>query len=288
MKKFFLAICIFTLLFVNSSFAAETPEQDILYVGFLNRLMTTEEEFYGIIKNSWSTKGWSILGGNHDVDAARFYDSLISMQMALNSGEIDEMILPDFVSEYLMKTNSNYTPSCISNSGTMGLCFGFMSDRKDLAQRWNEALRMMRNEWVLSGLVQKYIKDFQNNNYNYSFYDSKNNKERIKFERFPNAQTIKVAVTGDMPPVDFVGEDGLPTGFNIAVLAEIGRRLKVNIEIITLNANARTAALVSGRADVVFWYEINTSLGKQFDVPDDVILSDPYYEWNQFFHIRAK
>lgn len=285
MKKIFLAICIITLLCVNASYAAESDEQDILYVGFLNHLMTTEEEFYGIIKNSWSTKGWSILGGNHDVDAAKFYDSLISMQMALNSGEIDEMILPDFVAEYLMKTNSNYMPSCISNSGTMGLCFGFMNDRKDLAQRWNEALRMIRNEWILSGLVQKYIKDFQKNN---SFYDSKSKKERIKFEHFQDAQTIKVAVTGDMPPLDFIGEDGLPTGFNIAVLAEIGRRLKVNIEIVTLNANARTAALVSGRADVVFWYEVNTSLGKQFDVPDDVILSDPYYEWNQFFHIRLK
>lgn len=285
MKKIFLAICIITLFFVNSSYASESDENDILYVGFLNHLMTTEEEFYGIIKNSWSTKGWSILGGNHDVDAAKFYDSLISMQMALNSGEIDEMILPDFVAEYLMKTNSNYMPSCISNSGTMGLCFGFMNDRKDLAQRWNEALRMIRNEWILSGLVQKYIKDFQKNN---SFYDSKSKKERIKFEHFQDAQTIKVAVTGDMPPLDFIGEDGLPTGFNIAVLAEIGRRLKVNIEIVTLNANARTAALVSGRADVVFWYEVNTSLGKQFDVPDDVILSDPYYEWNQFFHIRLK
>lgn len=285
MKKIFLAICIITLFFVNSSYASESDENDILYVGFLNHLMTTEEEFYGIIKNSWSTKGWSILGGNHDVDAAKFYDSLISMQMALNSGEIDEMILPDFVAEYLMKTNSNYMPSCISNSGTMGLCFGFMNDRKDLAQRWNEALRMIRNEWILSGLVQKYINDFQKNN---SFYDSKSKKERIKFEHFQDAQTIKVAVTGDMPPLDFIGEDGLPTGFNIAVLAEIGRRLKVNIEIVTLNANARTAALVSGRADVVFWYEVNTSLGKQFDVPDDVILSDPYYEWNQFFHIRLK
>lgn len=285
MKKIFLAICIITLLCVNASYAAESDEQDILYVGFLNHLMTTEEEFYGIIKNSWSTKGWSILGGNHDVDAAKFYDSLISMQMALNSGEIDEMILPDFVAEYLMKTNSNYMPSCISNSGTMGLCFGFMNDRKDLVQRWNEALRMIRNEWILSGLVQKYINDFQKNN---SFYDSKSKKERIKFEHFQDAQTIKVAVTGDMPPLDFIGEDGLPTGFNIAVLAEIGRRLKVNIEIVTLNANARTAALVSGRADVVFWYEVNTSLGKQFDVPDDVILSDPYYEWNQFFHIRLK
>ena len=275
-KKILLAL----LLIFIFAFSAFCDEKDILYVGFLNRLMTNEEEFYKIVKNSWSTKGWSVLGGNHDVDAAIFYDSLISMQMALNSGEIDEMILPDFVAEYLMKVNQDYKPSCISNSGTMGLCFGFMNDKKELAERWNNALRMIRNEWILSGLVQSYIKDSQDNN----FYGK--NKNRIKFERFQNAETVKVAVTGDMPPIDYVAADGMPAGFNIALLSEIGKRLKVNIEIVTLSANARTSALVSGRADVVFWYEINTSLGRQFDVPDEVILSEPYYEWNQFFHMR--
>ena len=67
-----------------------------------------------------------------------------------------------------------------------------------------------------------------------------------------------------------------------------GKRLKINIETVSLNSRARTSALVSGRADVVFWFEVDKSMQTQLDVPEGVILSDPYYEWNKFIHLRLK
>ena len=78
----------------------------------------------------------------------------------------------------------------------------------------------------------------------------------------------------------------MPAGYNVAVLSEIGKRLRINISLVNVEAGARTAALVSGRADVVFWYEVNKNSNFQPDVPDDVILSEPYLEWNQFIHLR--
>ena len=78
----------------------------------------------------------------------------------------------------------------------------------------------------------------------------------------------------------------MPAGYNAAVLAEIGRRLKVNIYTVNVSTGARTAALVSGRVDVVFWYEVDRSLESQLDAPENIILSSPYYEWNTFMHLR--
>ena len=80
--------------------------------------------------------------------------------------------------------------------------------------------------------------------------------------------------------------DGTPVGFNTAVLAEIGKTLGMNVELIGVESGARTAALASGRVDAVFWYEVNTAAKIQADVPDGVILSEPYYEWNNFIHIK--
>ncbi|MBQ4469991.1 MAG: transporter substrate-binding domain-containing protein, partial [Synergistaceae bacterium] len=115
----------------------------------------------------------------------------------------------------------------------------------------------------------------------------KRDKENaIRFERFKDAETIRVALTGDLPPVDFTAEDGTPAGYSVAVLAEIGKRLHVNIMPVNISAGARTAALVSGRADIVFWYEVNESLETQPDVPDEVILSEPYLVWEKFIHVR--
>ena len=113
-----------------------------------------------------------------------------------------------------------------------------------------------------------------------------------------DADTIKVAVTGDMPPVDYVNEAGMAAGYNTAVIAEIGKRLKKNIEILSIEAGARSEALTSGRADVIFWYRTTQGLKfhEEIDVDDSqinkvltdttegVILSEPYYRWeNELF-----
>ena len=281
MKKF---LCLVLALFlgVNPALGADD------YVGFLTRLKTTPEEFFMLMKTAWATKGWVIEGGDHSSSKAKFYDSLMLMQMALNAGEIDEMILPDFAAEYLLKIDKRYAPSCISNSGVMSLCFGFMKENQALKNKWDFALNSMRNDFTLAGLEQKYIKNFpEDNSYDYIYgINKKQNTNAIKFERFKDSETIKVAVTGDLPPVDFVAEDGLPAGYSMAVLAEIGKRLKLNIQPVQVNAGARTSALVSGRADVVFWYEVHKNSAIQPDVNEDIILSEPYLSWNKFIHLQ--
>lgn len=286
MKKIFLLVFVFVLIFCNSVFAYENND----YVGFLTRLKTTPEEFFMMMKKAWATQGWVIEGGDHSTSKAKFYDSLMLMQMALNAGEIDEMILPDFVAEYLLKINKDYEPCCMSDSGPMNLCFGFLKENQQLKNQWNAALISMRDDFTLAGLYQKYVANFpEDTSYGYIYGINKNkqkDKNTIKFEHFKDAKTIRVAVTGDLPPVDFVKEDGMPAGYSTAVLAEIGKRLRANIRLIQVNAGARTAALVSERVDVVFWYEVNKSLEYQPDVHEDIILSEPYLSWNKFIHLK--
>ena len=288
MKKI---LCLCLLLGLSSCAHAEEVDA----VGFLSRLQTTPEEFFMLMKSSWATQGWSIDGGDHTTSIPKFYDSLIQMQMAMNRGEISEMILPDFVADYLMRVSKSYDRSCVSSSGRMALCFGFTKENRELVGRWNNALSYLRNNLKLAELEKKYIKEFPKNDDQYDYVygidqrrkDQKKRKDRITFEKFPGAQTIKVAVTGDLPPADYISEEGLPAGYSVAVLSEIGKILKVNISTVSVSAGARTAALVSGRADVVFWYEVNKQSKFQPDVPHDVILSEPYLEWDEFFHLSS-
>ncbi|MBQ9419033.1 MAG: transporter substrate-binding domain-containing protein [Synergistaceae bacterium] len=283
MKKILCLILAFCLLSCGAAFADDDC------VGFLTRLQTTPEDFFMMMKRAWAVNGWAIVG-DHSESKARFYDSLMLMQMALSSGEIDEMILPDFVAEYLMKVNKEYSPCCISSSDTMYLAFGFLKENRLLAAQWNDVLIAMRDDYTLAGLSQKYIKNFpEDTSYDYIYGISpakRKQQNAIKFERFKGGKTIRVAVTGDLPPVDFVSEDGMAAGYSTAVLAEIGKRMKANIQLVQVNAGARTAALVSGRVDVVFWYEVNKSLDTQPDVHDDIILSEPYLSWNTFIHLK--
>ena len=119
--------------------------------------------------------------------------------------------------------------------------------------------------------------------------DGDENLEPVKFTFFPNDETVKIAVTGDMPPLDYIASDGTPAGFNTAILAEIGRRLKVNVELVTINTGARAAALASGRVDGVFWFQYeNTSGMKDYDSVAGIKLTEPYYAEDTLIYIGKK
>ena len=107
------------------------------------------------------------------------------------------------------------------------------------------------------------------------------NPPAVEIAKFDDAETINVAITGDQPPLDYIAEDGTPAGFNVAMLAEIGRRLHVNVRPVIVETSSRAIALKSGRADVVFWFQVFEGYDKQPDVPEGVIVSTPYYGWNK-------
>ena len=245
-------------------------------IGFLARLNTSESEFARIIQNSESAAGWHLISNRHELYGVRFYDSLLTMQMALAKGEIDEVALQEVAADYIMKANPEFEVCCTARTRSpMALAFGFRKDKADLVARFNRALRAMEGDGELATLQGVYI---------YSDEPAK----PVTFDKFDNAETITVAVTGDMPPIDYIDEGGNPAGFNTALLAELGRRLHANMKLVNIESGARTAALVSGRVDVVFWYETIQGYAQSYDAAEGVLLSDPYYRWNTFLHLKKK
>ena len=272
MKKLLLA-CVITGLLVGCAYAAG------MRMGSLTQQNMSEEEFAAFIKSQERNFfGWKILNTNHrPEDTFTYYDSLTAMLMGLRSGKIDEAALPEPVAEYVVNTNAAFEASCALHSRTTYLALGFKNDDKGLRlqRMFNEALASMRPDRRLSILTAEYLST-----------PGKSQPTAAKFGHFDGAETLKVAVTGDLPPMDMIAADGTPVGFNTAVLSEIGRRLGVNIELVSIESGARTSALMSGRVDVVFWYQVYEGVDNQPDAPEGVLLSDRYYEWDNFMHLR--
>ena len=290
MKKIFLAFII-GIIFCGTCFAAEN---NVVHSGALTWLGTTESEFQQGLDDLRKAVS-PLLSENSDwmqedrlegfilelVKTRRvihFYDSLLSMQMALRSRKIDEMALPEAVGMYLLSNNSNYEIQFSLNMMPSTISFGFKRGNVSLQKEFNSAIASMKKDGTLAKLERDYITDL-----------GAEEPERVKFQDFKGAKTIKAAVTGDLPPIDFIGADGRAAGYNTAVLSEIGKRLKKNIRIISVEAGGRSAALASERADVVFWYRNTEGMkipkkakvkGFMKDSVDGVILSDPYYEWD--------
>ena len=295
-RKFF-CILLVLLVFATGAFAAHKPAE--VRGGMLSYLGTTEEAFQKSVDELNSVMRVSMMGVGSRSYAAEvlemlkvfqenryvvtFFDSLTAMLMAMNADRVDEISLPEITARYVMKNDAEYKilftlrmPSAIA--------FGFREDGTALRDEFNTAIEAMKADGTLKGLEEKYIgngTDFQ--------------ADAVAFTKFDGAETIKVAVTGDMPPVDYINEKGMAAGYNTAVISEIGKRLNKNVEIINIEAGARSAALTSGRADVIFWYR--TTEGVEFpkeiavndnpvnkvvkDTTEGVILSEPYYRWER-------
>ena len=242
--------------------------------GTLSMLNMTEEEFLALISARKLIGEHFGVGGPREDEPPEgqppegqppkititFYDTLDALLMALNAGDINNIEIYQSVARYLCSTNDNLmigpnfdadkasaseTFAELVQNGINGNDFAFlmMEGNTALRDEFNAAITDMKADGTLGRLVKEQIDDLVDGG----------EIKPIELPHFDGAETIKVAVTGALPPMDYVAADGTPAGFNTAVLAEIGQRTGKNIEIVVVDSLGRAAALASGTVDAVFW-----------------------------------
>lgn len=194
---------------------------------------------------------------------AVFFDTLDAAVLSLEAGDIDALNINQSVARYLSAKNDNLvvantydlerdrtTFADIALGGIYNNDFSFMlmEGNEQLRDDINRALVEMRNDGILKELVDEQIEGVI----------AGGEMVPVALPVTDSDEVLKIAVTGALPPMDYVGADGSPAGFNTAVLAELGRRLDKNIEIVVVDSVGRAAALSSGAVDVVFWTRTNS------------------------------
>ena len=195
--------------------------------------------------------------------AVRYYDSLESMLLGLKSGEVNMISsIPQSTAMYLCQKDDALKMTHTTDLGKIfdgsgknrfariaaswlsdGFAFMFMEKNTALRDQMDKAIEEFWRDRTIQKLVVEHIegpiKGVQ--------------PKPIELENKPGRKTIKIAVTGDLPPMDYIASDGSFAGFNTALLAEIGKKLDVNISMVQVANAGRAAALASGTVDVVFW-----------------------------------
>ncbi len=253
---------------------AATDEVIVRKIGVLTMLNMTEEEMVRyrdamtvalitLHEDGYAEKNYSpVKGPNIAKREIVFYDSMDAMLMALNAGDIGEMMVYDKVGQYLCATDDSLKPRYIVDtekerntfanivlSGNLSNNFAFlmMEDNEALRDEFSSAIKDMKDDGTMDKLVKEQIDTLINGG----------EAKAISMPEIEGADTIKVAVTGSLPPMDYVAADGTPAGFNTAVLAEISQRIGKNIELVVVDSIGRATALSSGTVDAVFWTRTN-------------------------------
>ena len=205
----------------------------------------------------------------------RFFGSLTEMLLALDADLIDGACMPEFTAKYLLARNDGLQAGMVEFSNVKENYYLGFFENADLRDRVNEALAAMKADGTLYILQEKYLRDLENE------------PAPAVPETFEGAETVRVAVTGDLPPIDYIAADGTPAGFNTALVSELGKRLKVNISFVPVESSKRTVSLTSGVADIIFWY----LYGENYvvtDMENGIQLSDPYYALENWIYIEKK
>ena len=158
-KLLFLTLALMLALTALIVPAMAEEARPVRVVGELAKSNMTEEDLDSWLAEEFE-KGWYVFEDNH-LTHFEYYDDLSSMLLALNAGTIDEISLPRFAAEYVVKTNPELKICCVERMPyEMSLLFGFRDDEigRDLQERMNEAIRSMKADGTLDALERDYLK----------------------------------------------------------------------------------------------------------------------------------
>lgn len=275
MKKFLATICAATLLLTGCGGGekiADKPNNNYsaseLKLGMMKHLNTDEEKMGTVLDTAAEKFGFK--GTKH---LPKFYDSLKLMQLGIMSGEIKVISTYKSVADYLVAKNDKFEiiPNDALNKLSDYFCFAVRKDETALRIDIDRAINEMKADGSLDRLINDYI----------TKVDKEKDPPKVELPKFIGADTIKVGVTGDLPPLDLILPDNSPSGFNTAMLAEISKRLGKNIETVQIETGARAAALDSKLIDVVFWVILpfgGNGVPSDIDMPEGMELSEPYFK----------
>lgn len=210
----------------------------------------------------------------------KYFDKMNEMQLALESRQIDMLSTYQNVANYMIQRSENKELLPSERILSDSFCFAVREEDTKLKKELNKAIKAMIDDETLSKISKQFITDVKMGE----------EPPAVEISEIEGADTIKVAVTGDLPPFDMILADGTPAGFSTAVLAEVSRRINKNIELISIDSAARASILASKGADVVFWVAVpkdNNLIPSNIDVPAGIAITEPYYHDN-IVHVGLK
>ena len=178
-------------------------EEEPLKVGILSRL-GVEEDVDAQAREVAEEKGAEKYADS--TFEMTYFDSLAEMTLALDAGRIDILSADEPTVEYILSRNDAYEAVHPVSEMSLSYSMLFLEEDVDLRDSFNEAIAAMKEDGTLDELAAEYIDGVI----------AGEDPESVAFPTFDGADTVTVAVTGDVPPMDYVDDTGHAAGYSTA------------------------------------------------------------------------
>lgn len=273
-KSQFLLIAVVTLLMIGCG-GSDTK--------IINNVTDLEGKVVGMISVSSDMKGIEDMISLYTgpVKEVILFNKTSDEVAAVLAGKIDGFMAPDLTINYYAKRNPDLKVVATQDKVEGIVFMRVRSDDVKLKAELDSAITIMKANGVLSSLSEKWV----------TTLPATNEPEHMDIPKIEGAKTVYVGVAGDFPPLDYIAADGRPAGYNVATLTEIGKILKINFEFVSIDTQARFAALGSKKIDVIFCNVQQNTTSKLSDIVNNknLIATIPYCTFlGGYFLVKAK
>ena len=188
---------------------------------------------------------------------------------AVLNGKIDAYMAPDVTVNYYAKRNPKLKVILPGKKVEGKVFMRVRSEDLKLKAELDSAITILLRNGILKSVEEKWITNLP----------PSNEPLHTDIPKIEGAKTIYVGVAGDYPPLDYIAADGRPAGYNVTVLTEIGKILKINFEFVSIETQARFAALGSKKIDVIFCNVHSISKFSDELANKNLISTIPYYNF---------
>ncbi|MCX6226270.1 MAG: transporter substrate-binding domain-containing protein [Bacteroidia bacterium] len=239
--------------------------------GKINEVSDLKGKVIGMVSSGTSTQSTDLMlskliGG--EPKEVLYFNRGSDVIAAIMSGKIDACPTHMFSANYFLQRNDKLKALDVKAEIEGGVIMAVRSEDLLLKEDLNKAIATLQGNGTIKQLEDKWIKDLPAN-------EEPSNKEMPKIN---GAKTVYVGVCGDFAPLDYMAADGRPAGYNVAILTEIGKLLSINFEFVSIETQARFAALSSKKIDVIFChFESNNTAFFDELKNNNWISTMPYY-----------
>lgn len=235
----------------------------------------------GKITSADDLKGASLVGVSGrmpDNSSAIFFRSLTGRKLgsykglgsideclyALKSGSAGVMWVTDVTAKYLMQKDETLAKldtsdmAAIQNTSEPRFSFGMAAadtkEGKALIDEISQTLIFLRADGTLDDLKTKYIDGaLDEGTEKYGVKDMVVN-DKVHKVFYRNNKELTVGVTGAVPPVELIDENGRPYGYCCALMDMIGLVLQRSVKFVVLDNETAFSSLMAGKVDLIFCY----------------------------------
>ncbi len=184
----------------------------------------------------------------------------------LVEGRVDYLPWADSFARYVVARNENLTT--VETNIPVFFFMGVQKENTALQATLNEGLKKLKENGKLDALIETWLRNTPTD-------------EELTAQVIPEMkgeQVVKIAITADCPPLDYVDVTGKPCGFNVALLSALSEVTNIRFELVEIASSARLVALQSGKVDALFY---TISKGAYMPKQENRLLfTDSYYSEN--------